>query len=202
MSKSFFGMILFLTKFDTHFVYTYLYYKCNLLRRGADSGLVMLLLLEASQNGGNDDTRCGFKKKVDITGSTRFYAWAGVDVFHQSLCPRLSVCGGSVPRQSDTGDGICFGRCAYPGERTELSAIYLSYFVDWIRSVCHAANRWQGGECPCGGVCQWNIEFYSWIYDRCSEQQYDGSGLAKSVGKSMYRCHGKCISVGSAIFII
>lgn len=38
VSKSFFGMILFLTKFDTHFVYTYLYYKRNLLRRGAGSG--------------------------------------------------------------------------------------------------------------------------------------------------------------------
>ena len=91
MSKSFFGMILFLTKFDTHFVYTYLYYKRNLLRRGAGSGLILPLPWEASQNGGNDDSRCGFKKKVDIAGSAGFYAWAGVDVFHQSLCPRLSA---------------------------------------------------------------------------------------------------------------
>lgn len=36
MSKTFFDMILFLTKFDTDIVYTYGYYNCKVDMRGAE----------------------------------------------------------------------------------------------------------------------------------------------------------------------
>ena len=95
MSKSFFDVILFLTKFDTGIVYTYVYYK-----------LVW-------NNGGSDDSRCGIKKTMDFAGSNGFFAGKSVAVLNESVCDCLYMCVGCLSGEPDACVVFCSGGCTY-----------------------------------------------------------------------------------------
>lgn len=126
MSKSFFDMVLFLTKYDTVIVYTYGYDK------QVGFGIRRVEWRR------NDDSRCGIKKTMGFAGGYGVFARQGMDVFHESVCDCIYMCVGRLSGQPDDRSIFRVGWSSYACQRIGVCAVYRP---DWIDRICPICNE-------------------------------------------------------------